>query len=67
MKKRTVYQMPDEDFKKTGNIAEACARYSLGYDTMRKTAEDANAIIRVGRLLLINFTKVDRYMDAISQ
>lgn len=50
----------------TGGIEEACARYGLGKATMRKVAEDACAVIRIGRCYLINFQKVDLYMNSIS-
>lgn len=52
---------------KTGKIDQACARYGLGRNTMRKTAQDAGAIIRLGKCLLINFSKVDAYMDQMSE
>lgn len=51
---------------KTGGIEEACARYGLGKQSMRRVAEDAGAVIRIGKRYLINFTRVDRYMDALS-
>lgn len=52
---------------RTGGIDEACARYGLGKASMRKVAEDANAVIRIGKRYLVNFAKVDIYMDAIAQ
>lgn len=51
---------------RTGGIDEACARYGLGKASMRKVAEDAGAIIRIGKRLLINYSKVDFYFDSIS-
>lgn len=51
---------------KTGRINDACARYGVGIGTMRKIAEDAGAVVRIGRTYLINFTKVDAYMDMLS-
>lgn len=51
---------------KTGGIEEACARCGLGKQSMRRVAEDAGAVIRIGKRYLINFTRVDRYMDALS-
>lgn len=51
---------------KSGGIPDACARYGIGKASMRQIAEDAGAIIRVGRRLLVNYTKVDEYMDSIS-
>lgn len=52
---------------RTGKIEDACARYRLGKNTMRKVAEDAGAVIRIGKRYLINFAKVDAYMDSISE
>ncbi len=52
---------------KTGGIDDACARYGLGKRNMRKVAEDAGAIIRIGKRLLVNYAKVDMYMNSISQ
>lgn len=51
---------------KTGRIEQACARYGVGRNTMRKIAEDSGAVIRIGRNYLINFEKVDAYMSAMS-
>lgn len=52
---------------KTGRIEQACKRYGIGKSSMRQVAEDAGAVIRVGKSYLINFTKVDAYMDSISE
>lgn len=52
---------------KTGRIEDACSRYRVGNHTMRQIAKDAEAVIRIGKCYLINFTKVDEYMDSISQ
>ena len=52
---------------KSGGIDEACARYGLGKASMRKVAEDAGAVIRIGKRYLVNYSKVDVYMNSISQ
>ncbi len=52
---------------KTGRLEDACARYNFGRATMRKIAEDAGAVVRVGRCYRVNFTKVDEYLDAIAE
>lgn len=51
---------------RTGRIEQACLRYGVGKNTMRKIAEDAQAVIRIGKTYLINYSKVDDYMDSIS-
>lgn len=51
----------------TGNTQTACIRYGLGRNTMRKVAEEAHAVVRIGRCYLINFNIVDEYMRKISK
>lgn len=51
---------------KTTKIEPACMRYGVGKNTMRKIAEDAGAVVRIGKSYLINVSKVDKYMDALS-
>lgn len=51
---------------RTGGLPEACTRYGLGKASMRRVAEDAGAVIRIGKRYLINFKRVDLYMDSIS-
>ena len=66
MQKRAINN--ENDFnRKSGRIEQACARYGLGRNTMRKVAEEAGAEIKVGKCYLINFSKVDAYLDAISE
>lgn len=67
MRQRKTLDAETVDRMKTGGMREACERYGLGYTSMRKVAEDAAAIIRIGNRLIINFSKVDAYMDGISQ
>ena len=66
MQMRKKNQISDKEVK-TGGIEEACARYGLGKASMRKVAEEANAVIRIGKRYLVNFTKVDLYMSSISE
>lgn len=51
---------------KTGKLEQGCMRYGLGKNTMRKVADDAGAVVRIGKCYLINFSKVDAYMDSLS-
>ena len=51
---------------RTGKIEQACMRYGLGKNTMRKVADEAGAVIRIGKSYLVNFQKVDEYMDRMS-
>lgn len=66
MQKRTVTHSAGKEAVKTVGLPEACQRYGLGKATMRKVAEDASAVVRLGRRYLVNVAKVDLYMDAIS-
>lgn len=65
MKNRLVRSELGIDVK-TGRIEQACQSYGVGRNTMRQIAENANAVIRIGRNYLIDFSKVDKYMDALS-
>lgn len=62
MLKRTQYV---EKEIKLGRITDACQRYSLGKSSMRKIAEEAGAVVRIGRCYLIDFTKMDNYIDEL--
>ena len=48
---------------RTLRIADACQRYSLGKDTMRQTAATAGAVIRIGKVLLIDTETMDNYLE----
>ena len=48
---------------KTGTVSQAKARYNIGRDSVIQLAEDAGAIVHIGRRVLINFTKLDQYID----
>ena len=47
---------------RTGRLQEAMARYSLGKETMRRTAVEAGAVIKLGRVCLYDFEKLDQFM-----
>lgn len=51
---------------KVGTLECAGARYGFGRNRMRKIAEDAGAVIKVGRSVRVNFTILDKYFDALS-
>lgn len=51
----------------SGKLEQACHRYGLGKNTMRQVADDAGAVIKIGKCLLINFPKVDKYLDSLSE
>lgn len=57
----------NEPETKTGKLEQACMRYGLGRNTMRKVADEAGAVVRIGKCYLVNFSKVDAYMDKISE
>ena len=65
MQKRT-YHPTHEGTVKTIGLPEACTRYGLGKHSMRKVAEDAGAVVRIGKRYLVNIQRVDLYMDSIS-
>lgn len=66
MQVRNKVKISEKEIKAAG-IEEACLRYGLGKVNMRKIAEEAGAVIRIGKRYLVNFEKVDQYFDSISE
>lgn len=60
--------LKNENFEnmKSGRIDAACLRYGLGRNTMRAVASDAGAVVRIGKIYLINYSIVDSYLDSLS-
>lgn len=63
---RTLLKRTSEAEMKTAGLEFGCQRYGVGRNTMRKVAEDAEAVIKIGRRWLFNVAKVDEYMDNLS-
>ncbi|MDE7207533.1 MAG: hypothetical protein K2N90_10330 [Lachnospiraceae bacterium] len=55
-----------ETEQKSGTLEQAGMRYGFGRNSMRKIAEDAKAIIKIGKSVRVNFTILDKYMDTLS-
>ncbi|MCI8564953.1 MAG: hypothetical protein HFI39_01320 [Lachnospiraceae bacterium] len=51
---------------RTGRIEKACAKYGVGRNTMRQIAEQAGAVIRFGRNYLIDFKRIDEFLDSLA-
>lgn len=51
---------------KTGTLENASARYGFGRNKMREVASEAGAVIKIGRSVRVNFTILDKYLDALS-
>lgn len=51
---------------KCGRINDAMRRYGVGSRAMRQLAKDAHAEIKLGKSYLIDFEKVDKYLDSLS-
>lgn len=58
--------MPKDLEQKTGTLEQAGLRYGFGRNMMRKVAGEAGAIIKIGKSVRVNFTILDKYMDALS-
>lgn len=52
--------------QKSGTLEQAGMRYGFGRNSMRKIAENAGAVIKIGKSVRVNFTILDKYMDALS-
>lgn len=46
---------------------EGVIRYRIGRNAFRKLAEDAHAVVFLGRSRRNNVTKIDKYLDSISE
>lgn len=53
--------------QKSGRMPDACKRYGLGRTKMKEVAMAAGAEIKIDGTYLINYTKVDAYMDENSK
>ena len=53
--------------QKTGTLEQAGLRYGFGRNSIRKIANDAGAVIKIGKSVRINFTILDQYMDELSE
>lgn len=45
---------------------QACQRYSMCRNSLVRAAEDAQAVVRYGRSVFFNATKLDAYFDGLS-
>ena len=52
--------------QKLGTLEQAGGRYGFGRNAMRRIAEEAGAIVKIGRSVRVNFTVLDRYVDELS-
>lgn len=52
--------------QKCGTLEQASMRYGFGRNTMRKLAEEGNAIIKWGKCVRVNFTVMDKYLDLLT-
>ena len=53
--------------KKFVSIEEGALLYSVGKNTFREMARDANALYRIKRRVLVNIEKMDDYMELFSE
>lgn len=49
--------------KKFVSLKEGAAIYSVGLHTFRELAEDAHAVYKVKRRVLVNLEKMDEFME----
>ena len=48
---------------KVGTVKEAQTRYRFGRVALLNAAEKCGAVIRIGRMVRLNFSKLDKYFD----
>lgn len=61
-----VKQFEFADSPYLGRVEQACQRYAVGENTMRRLAKDANAIVRYGRCWLVNYRVLDAFIDGLT-
>jgi len=66
MIKRATTVEIDADTVFCEDIIQASKRYNLGLNLMRTTANDANAVIKIGKAYRINIKVMDTYMNSIT-
>lgn len=49
--------------KKWVRYDEGAVLYSMGYHSFRKLAQDAKAVYRINRIVLVNTEKLDEYIE----
>lgn len=59
-KRRNTQQSENSRFI---SLDQATGRYALGMNTMRRLAQEAGAVTRVGRRVLISVERLDKYLD----
>lgn len=47
------------------DTAHLCAYLDVGQQTARRIAEEANAVVRLGRLVRYDLLRVDQHIDAL--
>ncbi len=62
--RKHIVDVPTE--QKVGTLEQAGNRYGFGRNRMREIAGKANAIIKIGKSVRVNFTILDQYFDSIS-
>lgn len=56
---RTEY----EKSTKTGYVSDACQRYGVGRRALMATACEAKAVIKLGKRYLINYDRMDQFLN----
>lgn len=54
------------DVSKLATIPMARDRYKLSRNALVKYANEANAVVKLGKSIRINITKMDMYIDSVS-
>ena len=53
--------------RKFVRLAEGAELYSIGFATFRKLAYEANAVYRVGRIVLVNLELLEEYLETFHE
>ena len=47
-------------------IEQACNRANVGKSTLRKLAQEANAVLKIGRIYRVDWKKLQKYLESFA-
>ena len=62
---KAIKEISNTDAIRYGTLEDAKTRYRFSRNTIMKLASECGAIIRYGKVIRINFAKMDAYIDNV--
>lgn len=64
---RTLKPVENSKNIRVGTLREGQERYRYGRNTLLKIANECNAVIRIGKTIRLNFTRLDDYFENVGE